>query len=240
MFDMFRSTVGSTLDRSPVPLGWGVADGAEVEGFADGFAPGLAGGGALHLDQARVAERIGRLPARSRTALAAASAERLAAAYEAFADPARGDDVQLVVGALRSVWAHLESGAPVVVDTSRLEQEIPGLDDAWREGTDLVESAVTCVAYAVRAATTGHPDAAAWAVVALSEAADTAAQLTVAAEGRSSARVEATIEATPAAQAVITGIRADLIAVEDGSMTTADLRARAHDAGRAWRESFLP
>jgi hypothetical protein len=206
----------------------------------DGFAPGLGGRDALHLDQARVAERIGRLQARSRTALAAACAERLATAYEAYADPARGDDVQLVGDALRSVWAHVESGGPVVVDTARLEQEIPGLDDEWREGTDFVESAVTCVTYAVRAATTGHPHAAAWAVVALYEAADSAAQLTVPAEDRSAARVEAAIEATPAAQAVIAGIRADLTAVEDGSMTTEELRTRAHDAGRVWRESFLP
>jgi hypothetical protein len=31
----------------------------------------------------------------------------------------------------------------------------------------------------------------------------------------------------------------DLAAMEDGSMTTEELRTRAHDAGRVWRESFL-
>jgi hypothetical protein len=35
MFDMFRSTVGATLDRSPVPLGWRVPDDVEVIGFAE-------------------------------------------------------------------------------------------------------------------------------------------------------------------------------------------------------------
>jgi hypothetical protein len=35
MSDMFRSTVGSTLDPSAVPLGWNVPDGADIVGVAE-------------------------------------------------------------------------------------------------------------------------------------------------------------------------------------------------------------
>jgi hypothetical protein len=188
--------------------------------------------------QEQVDRRINRLTRESRVAFAAACAERLAPAYRAFADERRGDDLTLVTDALSRVWSCLETGDCSLPDPGELERQIPGDNYEWTDGTEFVESAVSCVMYAALAFT--EPDAACWAAASLYEAADSAGQLTVSSAGEPSSVRELAIQRTPAVQQIIEGIEADLAGLELEALAVPALRARARTAGEEWRASFLP
>lgn len=122
----------------------------------------------LTYDERELVGQLERLPAKLRAAFAAACAQRLLPAYEAFAKKSHRGDARRLASILERLWSDLQ-GFPLPEAELGAQLEacmslIPAEDDApWIEEQAGAEDAGAAVAYALRARAGGKSQEAAWA-----------------------------------------------------------------------------
>ena len=126
-------------------------------------------------DETALLQRLERLPRALRVAFAAACAQRMLPAYNAFSavnGQGSPDEVDLAMG---RVWSGLfDPGVPEVErDIARVMELIPREDaDEWLPEQPYAEDATAALVYALRTAKSGEAQEAAWAARRVYEALD--------------------------------------------------------------------
>lgn len=128
----------------------------------------------LIYDEPALISKLSRLDPKQRAAFAAAAAERLVPAYEAFHDKTGGGDPRTLRAWLDAVWGHLiEREELVIADHLDVVDSLtPSESEEWSVVTGLAENAAVAVSYAIDAALGCSAQDAAWAARQLYEAAD--------------------------------------------------------------------
>lgn len=131
---------------------------------------------ATRYDENLLAKDVGRLDRESRTAFAAACAERLWPLVERYAAavvPPR-DEVGILREALDSAWdaaigAHRIPDVEETID--RVEKAVPSEDGGWALESGYAQNGIAAIAYALRAWVSNDPQQAVWAARQVHEAA---------------------------------------------------------------------
>jgi len=131
----------------------------------------------IAFDEAELARKLNGLAPRSRVAFAAACAERLLPAYEAFTELAGRGDARALGDMLARIWKNLlgQKMGPneLQADIDRCMELIPGEDEEpWFDGQPYADDAASAVAYTLRALQRGDSQESAWAARRAYEALD--------------------------------------------------------------------
>lgn len=122
----------------------------------------------LSFDEVGLISELQKSAPRSRTAFAAACAERLFPAYVAFSKTAGRGDAQTIGELLERIWRRL-AGEPIddtglQADLDRCMALVPGEDEEpWTDDQPYADDAASAVAYTLRTLQTGDAQEAAWA-----------------------------------------------------------------------------
>jgi hypothetical protein len=164
-------------------------------------------------DETVFLRRLEPLDGSSKTAFAAACAERLWPLVERYASAAAvpaGRVMPLRV-ALDAVWRSCAGGSEDVRGVQMLaESMVPGEDDQWVFETGYGQNAIAAVAYAARTWLTDDPQEAVWAARQVYEAADYGAQQYFSEVAAYSVDVENDLRLLPVVRGVVKALEADL------------------------------
>lgn len=180
-------------------------------------------------DEGRIAQSARALDRFSRTAFAAACAERLWPLVERYASvmsvPTEG--VRVLRQSLDAAWS-AACGEDIDLRHARetAEEMVPYEDDDWVMEAGYAQNAIAAIAYATRSWLTDDPQEAVWAARQVYEAADYGAQQSqLSGEKVYSAVVEEALANAPVVQAAVRAIFDDLEAAEVDSAEALHERA---------------
>lgn len=181
--------------------------------------------------------RLWRLDQFQRTAFVAACAERPWPLFERCVRVTGQGDVGVLRRILDMAWSAAEEveveGMPGAQEAA--EAMVPTDDGEWVFEMGYGQNAAAAVAYAVRTWLADDPQEAVWGARQLYEAADCAAQQSLAGWDVDAGGTESSLFRSRAVQSALEGLSADLVEVESsGSRDWSALRARACEEGETW------
>lgn len=194
---------------------------------------------AFTFDETRVETRIEQLPTASRAAFAAASAERMALAYEKYSKRTGLGDPGLFKELLMRLWTDLGgepmSESEIDANIERSMELLPPEDGPWVPEYAAADDAASALAYSFRCRKNGLPKEAFWAARRAYEALDdyviTNENIDTAAPG-----AESEVSSHRLVQAELARQSRDLDELREGRITINQLRDRA----KAEATEFLP
>lgn len=172
-------------------------------------------------DEAGFLRRLERLDGSSKTAFAAACAERLWPLVERYASAVAVPAGQVAVlrAALDVVWRSCVGGSEDVSSVQVLaESMVPREDDQWVFEAGYGQNAIAAVAYAARTWLTDDPQEAVWAARQVYEAADYGTQQCVPGVAAYSVDVEEGLRVSPVVRGAVSALGADLEAAAQGDL----------------------
>lgn len=185
-------------------------------------------------------ERLKMLNRSSKTAFAAACAQRLLPLYRRYYGDGAPTEIEKLAGILNCVW-EAAKGNDVTLDGLADEAEnLVAIDDERHSDPALAQSAAACVAYAASVWHSDDPVDAELAARQVYEAADFAAWALFPIEGAVPPGIDKFIERQRVVQAALKGIESDLSSAEVGTVSRGwdELRLRASSEGEAWCQTL--
>lgn len=192
-------------------------------------------------DEAVIKARLSRLDRCRRTAFVAACAERLVPLFDRYSQVAGAGDRGRLRAVVDKAWRAAQGAEVGGLSEAQgvAEGMVPTDEGEWIfEMPYGQNAAAAAAAYAVRTWLTEDPQEGAWGARQVYEAADYAAQhslpdLTLDAPGAEQMLIQSHV-----VQVALTGLSADLRAVESPSDDLAALRRRARDEGEVWTRTL--
>jgi uncharacterized protein YjaG (DUF416 family) len=192
-------------------------------------------------DESEIGARLGMLERFNRTAFAAACAERLWPLFERYVRVTGEGDSVVMRAVLDRVWLAVQGRDAGDLSQAQAEVEamVPTDEGEWVFEMGYGQNAAASVAYAVRTWLRHDPQEAVWAAQQVYEAADYAAQRSLADLDLNSAAAEAELFNSEIVQVALAGLAADLASAEapagDG---WSGLRDRARLEGASWARTL--
>ena len=194
---------------------------------------------AFTFDETELEGRIEQLPITSRTAFAAACAERMAPSYEAYSQRTGTGDPAVYRELLGHLWIDLAgqrmSDSEIDKNIKRSEELFPLEDDPWVPEYPAADDATAALVYSLQSRRNGSSKEAAWAARRAYEALDdyviTRENLDISSPG-----AELQILNHPLVQAELARQARDLDELGEGRITVEQLR----DRSKAEASFFLP
>ncbi len=192
-------------------------------------------------DESEIGARLVRLERFNRTAFAAACAERLWPLFERYVRVTGEGDSVVMRAVLDRVWLAVQGRDAGDLSQAQAEVEamVPIDEGEWVFEMGYGQNAAASVAYAVRTWLRHNPQEAVWAARQVYEAADYAAQRSLADLDLNSAAAEAELFNSEIVQVALAGLAADLASAEAPSGDGwSGLRDRARLEGASWARTL--
>lgn len=187
-------------------------------------------------DESTLIERLTKLNRPSKTAFAAACAQRLSPLYRRYFGDRESAKIDTLDGILNQVW-DAAKGKDVTLDgLDDVAESLVPVDDERLSDPAYAQSATACVAYAASVWQSDDPVDAELAARQVYDAADCAAWTLFPILGAVPPGTEKFIGHQPVVQAALDGIERDLLTAEMASAKDGwgELRLRASAEGEAW------
>ncbi|MDD0857305.1 DUF416 family protein [Arthrobacter alpinus] len=181
-------------------------------------------------------ERLKMLNRSSKTAFAAACAQRLSPLYGRYYADGAPTETENLAGILKCVWEAAEGNDLTLDGLADVAESLMPIDDERHSDPAYAQCAAACVAYATSVWQSGDPVDAELAARQVYDAADFAAWTLFPIEGAVPSGTDKFIERQQVVQVALQGIESDLSAVEgaSGSDGWDELRLRASSEGEVW------